>query len=154
MMNSSLTITNSMEPSPSWKTASCAVTQEFPNILWNTKVHNHVHKNPRLVPSWTTSLQSIEPHSVSLRSILILSMSRSSWWSLSYRLFHQNPICIPLLPHAWYMSCPSHPPWIHHSNYTMWRVQVMKLLIIQCSPITYHLIPLWSKYSQHHSQTP
>jgi hypothetical protein len=27
------------------------------------------------------------------------------------------------------MPCPSHPPWLDHSNYTWRRVQVMKLLI-------------------------
>jgi hypothetical protein len=32
------------------------------------------------------------------------------------------------------MPCPSHPPWLHHSNYTWRRVQVMKLLIMQFSP--------------------
>jgi hypothetical protein len=26
------------------------------------------------------------------------------------------------------MPCQSHPPWLHHSNYTGRRVQVMKLL--------------------------
>jgi hypothetical protein len=25
-----------------------------------------------------------------------------------------------------YMSCPSHPPWLDHSNYTRRRVQAMK----------------------------
>jgi hypothetical protein len=28
------------------------------------------------------------------------------------------------------MPCPSHPPWLHHSNYTWRRVQLMKLLIM------------------------
>jgi hypothetical protein len=27
-------------------------------------------------------------------------------------------------------TCPSHPPWLDHSNYTWRRVQVMKLLIM------------------------
>jgi hypothetical protein len=26
------------------------------------------------------------------------------------------------------LPCPSHPHWLDHSNYTWWRVQVMKLL--------------------------
>jgi hypothetical protein len=43
------------------------------------------------------------------------------------------------------MPCPSHPPWLDHSNYTWWRVQVMKL-----SPTSHHFISLWSKYSLQH----
>jgi hypothetical protein len=28
------------------------------------------------------------------------------------------------------MPCPSHPPWLDHSNYTLRRAQVMKLPIM------------------------
>jgi hypothetical protein len=28
------------------------------------------------------------------------------------------------------MPCPSHPPWLDHTNYTCRRVQVMKFLIM------------------------
>jgi hypothetical protein len=55
----------------------------------------------------------------------------SSQWSLSIWLSPQYYICIPLVLHLCYMPCPSHPPWLNHSNYTWKRVQVMKLLIMQ-----------------------
>jgi hypothetical protein len=48
------------------------------------------------------------------------------------------------------MPCPSHLPSFHHSNYTRQRVHAMKLLIIQFSPTSCHIISLWPKYSPQH----
>jgi hypothetical protein len=41
------------------------------------------------------------------------------------------------------MTRPSHPSWLDHSNYTWRRVQVVKLLIMQFSPISCRFVPLW-----------
>jgi hypothetical protein len=38
--------------------------------------------------------------------------------------------------HSCYVLCPSHSPWLDHSNYVWRGVQVMKLLIMQFSPIS------------------
>jgi hypothetical protein len=47
-------------------------------------------------------------------------MSSSSYRYPSFWISHRNSIIIPLLPHACYMSCTSHTPWLDHSNCT-WR---------------------------------
>jgi hypothetical protein len=47
--------------------------------------------------------------------------------------FHQYPIYIPLLHHSCYMPCPTHPPWLDHSNYTCKRVQVFEVhTVLEC----------------------
>jgi hypothetical protein len=99
-----------MELSPSWEAANCAATQELPSILWNPKVHYHVHKIPPLIPI----LRQINPYHPILSkihyNIVHPPMSRSTQWSLSFWLSHQYPTCIPLLPHSCYMLCPSQSP--------------------------------------------
>jgi hypothetical protein len=40
------------------------------------------------------------------------------------------------------MPCPSHPPWLDNSNYVWWGIQVMKLLIMQLSPLFYQSISI------------
>jgi hypothetical protein len=72
--------------------------------------------------------------------------SWSSQWSLPFRLSHQYPMCIFLLPYSCYIPCSSNP----NSNYTWRRVQDMKLLIMQFSPTSCHFISLLSKYSPQH----
>jgi hypothetical protein len=48
------------------------------------------------------------------------------------------------------MLCPPHPILLDHSNYIWRRVQVMKPLIMQFSPTSYHIIPLHYIYSPQH----
>jgi len=65
-------MTNCMKPSP-WEADSLPAGQEIPQLLWNLKVCNCVHKS-LLLDSILSQLNSFTPlHPTSLRSILISS---------------------------------------------------------------------------------
>jgi hypothetical protein len=115
----------SMEPSPSWETNSCSVTQEIPSILWNPEVH---YRGLYLEPDESSPYSlpvSIRPvfklffHlCIGLPSLLFLS-------GFCTNTLYAHLVC------AYYIPCPSHPSWLDHSNFIWRRVRVMKLLTMQ-----------------------
>jgi hypothetical protein len=98
--------------------------------------------------SWARSIQSIPPHRISLRSILILS----SYLSLG---FPNGIFPFVFLTKSLYTfvfvpmrgTCLAHLIFLDFIT-LIWRgVQVMMLLIMQFSSGCYYFIPLGSKYS-------
>jgi hypothetical protein len=96
-----------MDHGPSRETVSRSATQEFSKIVWNPKVHYRVYKILPLVPILS---QSIPPHNISLRSILILSYHlRLGLSMVSFLLtFPPKSYMHSSSPHACYMPCTSH----------------------------------------------
>jgi hypothetical protein len=61
-----------MELIPSREATSRSAAQGLSNILWNPKVHHHVHKGPPLVPT-LNQLKKVHATPSYLRSVLISS---------------------------------------------------------------------------------
>jgi hypothetical protein len=49
-----------------------------------------------------------------------------------------------------YMPRPPHPLWLDHTNNNWWRVNVMKLLIMETFPASGHFLAYGSTYSPEH----
>jgi hypothetical protein len=106
-----------MKLSPSGDAASCAATQEFPNILWNLKVHYRVHKSPplarilrqiNLVHTASSYLSNIHFNIIHPPSGFFLSGFPTN--ILHEFLFSRTSCYIPY---------PSHPLLLDHSNYVI-----------------------------------
>jgi hypothetical protein len=100
-----------------WETFNRSATEEFSNILWNSKFHCRVQKSPRLAVSWVRWIHSTL-HSYCLMCILILS----SYLRLGHPNdlfpsgFHAENLYAVFLPTRVLSAIPA-PSSITRSNY-------------------------------------
>jgi hypothetical protein len=123
-------LTNPMEQSPTWEANSHAASQEIPRLLWNSKVHCHVHRSPSLVPILIqmNPVHILQPYFPTVHSYIILTFTpRSSEWSLPFRFPSETSYAFICLMRA--IGPTHHSPWFDLPNNIWWRVKVMKLLI-------------------------
>jgi hypothetical protein len=131
-----VTLTHSMEQSPSWEANRFAASQEIPRILWNLKVHYCIHKCPPPVHILSQPKPVHTPTSHFLKihlNIILPSTPGSPQWSLSPRFSHQNSVHASPLPRPSYILHPSHSSRFYHPHISGWGVQSMKLPIMQYS---------------------
>jgi hypothetical protein len=55
--------------------------------------------------------------------------------SLTFGPPNQNPVNTSPLPHVCHMSSPPQPPSFNHLNNIRWRIQAVKFIIMQFSPL-------------------
>ena len=146
-------LTHSMQQSPSWEANRFSASQEIPHILWNPKVHYHIHKCPppfhilsHIDPVRTPTSHFLKIHlNIILPSTLLCLSSRVSPSGFP----HQNPVYTSAVPHTCYMPRPSHSSWFDHSSNNWWAVQIIRVLLFSFLHSSCFLIPLSPKYSQH-----
>ena len=123
--------------------------QDIPCMLGNPKSHYRSNQCPPsvLVVSHLNRVHSHTSHFLRIHlNIILTSTPGSLKLSLSFRFPHQNPAYASLLPHMRYMPRPSHSR-LYHLNNICCGVQIIKLLIMQFSPLPCYLVPLRPKYS-------
>ena len=96
-----------MEKTPSWEANQFSARQEIPHIVWNPKVHNHIHVCPPPVPilSQLNPVHNPTSHFLKIHlNIIFPSMSGAPHWSLSLRFPQQNPVYASPLTHTRHMT--------------------------------------------------
>ena len=123
-----------LDQSPSWEVNSSHLIKKFLSLYGTQRFITVLTTACFLTLTWARLIHSTPSQPVSLRYILILA----SYLCLGVIFPHQNPVCISLPPYAWCMPCSSYPPWLDHLHNICWRVQIMKVFIVQLfpSPIT------------------
>lgn len=84
---------------------------------------------------------------------IILPTPMSPKWSLSFKFFYQNSVCISLLLLACHMPNPSHVPLLDHLNNIWWTVKSWNYEAPHYAfpPVSYHTLALMPKYAVHSS---
>jgi len=134
-------LTHSLLEWSSFLSNSFLAMQETPCILWNLKVHYHVHQcvtSPNPQPDESTPQSPIEFFNIHFY-ITFPSICRLSKCFLSFRFPHQNPLHFSSHLHV---SDGLQPlityclMWSHNA----WWVQILKHLIMQFPPVSLLLL--------------
>ena len=132
-----------MEQNPSWEANRFSANQETPRILWNPKVHYRIHKCPPPVPvlSQIDPVHTHTPHFLKIHLNVILPFTPGSpKWFFPLGSPHRHPVYTSTLPHTCCMVCPPHSSRFDHPKNIRWRVQIIKLLIMQFSSFPCYIV--------------
>ena len=131
-----------MEQSPFSEAGRFSTSPTIFRTWWNMEVRYRIHESHHLLLSWARSIQS-RSHPTSWRYILVLSHLLRL--GLLSGLF---PSGFPTkAPYARLLSLSN---WFAHSDGVWWGVQIMKLRIVQCSPLPFYHVPVRPKYLPWH----
>jgi hypothetical protein len=133
-----------MQQSPSLEANRYAGSQEIPHILWNPKVHYHIHKcsPPVSILRLLNPIHSSTFHFLKIHFNIIRPCKPvSPHWSLSLRFPHLNPVHASALPHPCYVSSLSLSYRFYHPHNIGWAVQIITngTIFVHRTPLIWRL---------------
>ena len=136
----------------SWKANRFSANREISRILWKANGHYRIHTSPPPVPilSQLVPVHAHTFHFLKIHLNIILHLRLGLQSDPFPSCFPNKTLYTPLLPHTCYIPRPSHSSLFDHPNNIGCGVQIMKLLIMQFSPLPCYLIPLRPKYLPQH----
>jgi len=133
LVDCTIFLTSSMKQCPSWDANLFSASQEIPSILWNQKVHYHIHKcvPPVRILNQIDPVRAPASHFLKiLLSVFLPYTPGFSKWSLSTGCTTRILYTTLLSPHTRYKPRPSHYSPFDHLNITGWWVHIIKQIII------------------------
>jgi hypothetical protein len=109
-----------MVPNQSWEANNRGATQELSPYFTEIEVPFSRSKEPATGPRPKSGNSKIYHPILYSRihfNLILPQTSRSSKWFLSFWLPHEKPLWVPLFSYVCYISCPTYPPSLDHSNY-------------------------------------
>ena len=118
-------------------------------VKWSfVAVITKAHRLPFLLQD--KSVQVLTTCFFNIHFNIILPPPMSSKWSLSLNSPYQSRVSTSSRSHLCHMSRPSYAPKSDHPNCLWWMAQIMNVIIILFSAISYFL-PFIPKYHPHYS---
>jgi hypothetical protein len=126
------------------KLTDLKLSKKFPSLYGTRRFITAFTSARQLSLSLASSIQFIPPTSHFLNiclNIILPSTPGITRWSLSLRFSHQNPVRASPLPHTRYMPCLFYTSRFNHPHSSGWGIQIIKLLIMEFSPLPRYLVP-------------